>query len=92
MDWVCPPLPTLCRPTNHHHPEALQRGPCQGERLPPTGERILRSKLGKRVPLTEMDRRILVRYGLSIKDRLADAITIVRPETLLAWNRQMKRR
>ena len=54
--------------------------------------RILRGKLGKRVPLTEMDRRILVRYGLSIRERLADVITIVRPETLLAWNRRMKRR
>ena len=54
--------------------------------------KILRSKLGKRVPLTEMDRRILLRYGLSIKERLAEVITIVRPETLLAWNRRMKRR
>jgi hypothetical protein len=31
--------------------------------------RILRSKFGTRVPLTEADRRILVRYGLRIKDR-----------------------
>jgi len=30
---------------------------------------ILRSKLGARVPLTEADRRILVKYGLRIKDR-----------------------
>jgi len=54
--------------------------------------KILRSKLGKRVPLTEADRRTLVRYGLCIKERLAEVITIVRPETLLAWNRRMKRR
>jgi len=53
--------------------------------------KILRSKLGKRVPLTEADRRTLVRYGLSIKERLAEVMTIVRPETLLAWNRRMKR-
>ncbi len=46
--------------------------------------KILRSKLGKRVPLTESDRRILVRYGMPIKERLC-------PETLLAWNRRMKR-
>ena len=52
---------------------------------------ILRRKLGKRVPLTEADRRTLVRYGLQIRDRLAAVISIVRPETLLAWNRQMKR-
>ena len=42
--------------------------------------------------MTEADCRTLVRYGLSIKERLADVITIVRPETLLAWNRRMKRR
>jgi len=54
--------------------------------------KILRSKLGKRVPLTEVDRRTLVRYGLSIRERLAEVMTIVRPETLLAWNRRMKRR
>src|ERR1017187_7969994 len=53
--------------------------------------KILRSKLSKRVPLTEVDRRTLVRYGLSIKERLAEVMTIVRPETLLGWNRRMKR-
>jgi regulator of replication initiation timing len=53
--------------------------------------KILRSKLGKRVPLTDTDRRTLVRYGLSIKERLAEVITIVRSETLLGWNRRMKR-
>ena len=53
--------------------------------------RILRGKLGKRVPLTETERRTLVRYGLSIKERLAEVMTIVRPETLLAWTRRMKR-
>ena len=30
--------------------------------------KILRSKLGNRVPLTESDRRTSVRYGLPIKD------------------------
>lgn len=54
--------------------------------------KILRGKLGRRVPLTEADRRILVRFGLPIKNRLAEVMTIVRPETLLAWNRRMKRR
>ena len=54
--------------------------------------KILRSKLGQRVPLTETDRRTLVRYGMPIKDRLWDVISIVCPETLLAWNRRMKRR
>ena len=53
--------------------------------------RILRSKLGARVPLTEADRRILVQYGLRIKDRLAEVIAISKPATLLAWNRRQKR-
>ncbi|MFC1452479.1 hypothetical protein ACFLSJ_03935, partial [Verrucomicrobiota bacterium] len=52
---------------------------------------IMRAKLGKRVPLTDHDRRRLVRYGIRIKDRLAAVASIVRPETLLAWNRRMKR-
>jgi hypothetical protein len=51
---------------------------------------ILRSKLGTRVPLTETGRRILVKYGLRIKDRLAEVISIARPDTLLAWNRRQK--
>ncbi len=51
--------------------------------------RILRSKLGKRVPLTDKDRRVLVKYGLRIKERLADVISIVKPETLLAWHRRI---
>jgi putative transposase len=54
--------------------------------------KILRSKWGKRVPLTESDRCPLVRYGRLIKDRLREVISIVCPETLLAWNRRMKRR
>ncbi len=53
--------------------------------------KILRSKLGKRVPLTEADRRTLVRYDRSIRERLAEVMTIVRPETLPAWNRRMRR-
>jgi putative transposase len=52
--------------------------------------KILRSKLGARVPLTEADRRLLVKYGLRIKDRLAEVVSIAQPETLLAWNRPQK--
>jgi putative transposase len=54
--------------------------------------KILRSKLGARVPLSEADRRILVKYGLRIKDRLAEVISIAKPDTLLAWNRRQKQR
>ena len=35
---------------------------------------------------------IRLTYGIRIQYRLADVISIVRPETLLAWNRRMKRR
>jgi hypothetical protein len=54
--------------------------------------KILRSKLGSRVPLTEADRRLLVQHGLRIKYRLAEVISIVKPETLLAWNRRQKQK
>lgn len=53
-------------------------------------DKILRGKLGKRVSLTERERRILVRYGMRIKDRLGDVACIVKPETILRWNRRMK--
>ena len=52
--------------------------------------RILRGKLGKRVALAESERRILVTYGMRIKDRLGYIMSIARPETLLGWNRRMK--
>ena len=54
--------------------------------------KILRSKLGIRVPLTEADRRILVKYGLRIKARLAEVMSIAKPQTLLAWNRRQKQK
>src|ERR1035437_823064 len=54
--------------------------------------KILRSKLGIRVPLTEADRRILVKYGLRIKTRLAEVMSIAKPQTLLAWNRRQKQK
>ncbi len=54
--------------------------------------RILRRKLGSRVPLTEAERRVLVRYGLKIRARLGEVISIVTPETLLAWHRRQKQK
>lgn len=55
--------------------------------------RVLRELLpDKRPRLTDGHRRLLVKYGMRIKDRLADVISIVSPETLLAWNRIIKRR
>ena len=54
--------------------------------------KILRSKLGARVPLTDADRSILVKYALKIKDRLAEVMSIAAPETLLAWKRRQKQK
>lgn len=51
----------------------------------------MRSKFGARVPLTDADRRILLRFGLKLKDRLREIASIATPETLLAWNRPMKK-
>jgi hypothetical protein len=48
--------------------------------------------LGPHVALTEADRRILVKYGLRIKERLGEVISIARPETFLAWNRRQKQK
>ena len=53
---------------------------------------ILRSKLGARVPLTEADRRRLVKYGLRIRSRLAQVVSLIKPATLLAWNRRQKQK
>ena len=54
--------------------------------------RILRSKLGKRVALTDRERGILAKYGMRIKDRLGEVMSIATPETLLRWNRRMKQK
>ncbi len=52
---------------------------------------VLRRKFPGRVPLTDCDRRGLVTFGLRIRKVLADVCSVVKPETLLAWNRRMKR-
>jgi hypothetical protein len=53
--------------------------------------RILRNKFGKRVPLIDADREELVRKGFPIKKWLGNICSIVKPETILAWNRKMKK-
>jgi hypothetical protein len=42
--------------------------------------KILRGKLGKRVALNDRERRLLVKYGLRIKDHLDEVVSIVRPK------------
>jgi putative transposase len=55
--------------------------------------RVLRDLQGdKRPHLAERHRRLLVKYGMPIRDRLAEVISIVKPETLLTWNRRMKQK
>jgi hypothetical protein len=56
-----------------------------------TENKILRSKLPARIRLTEKDRRALVKHAMPIKHLLHQVMTVVRPETLLAWNRRMKK-
>jgi putative transposase len=53
--------------------------------------KILRSRLGKSVILNDKERRLLVKYGLRIKDWFDEVASIVRPETLLCWHRRMKK-
>lgn len=54
--------------------------------------RIYRSKFEKRVPLTEADRHLLVKFGLPARKWLDELTTIVRPETILRWHRRMKQK
>src|ERR1035437_3582079 len=54
--------------------------------------RIPRSKLGSRLALTEADRRVLVKYGLRIRNRVGQVISSAKPETLLACHRRQKQK
>ena len=54
--------------------------------------RTMRGKFGKRVPLTNTERKALARYASKIKSRLAEFATVAKPETILGWNRGMKRK
>jgi hypothetical protein len=52
--------------------------------------RILRSKLPGRVPLTDDDRRLLAEAGHRLgKKALADVAAIVTPETIFSWYRRL---
>jgi len=54
--------------------------------------RILRKNIGKRVPLTDDDRRMLVKYGIPVKPWLDQICTIMKPESLLRLNRRLKQK
>lgn len=48
---------------------------------------ILRSKLPKRVPVTEKERNKLVKLGSKLGKALGELVTIVHPDTLRRWIR-----
>jgi putative transposase len=47
--------------------------------------RILRSKLPRTVPLSERERRRLMRFGRPLGSAIKDIITIVAPRTFARW-------
>ena len=49
--------------------------------------KILRSKIDGPIKLTDYDRMLLIKHGMPLKDRLHEFISIVKPETILKWNR-----
>ena len=54
--------------------------------------RILRSKVPKRIPFTEDDRRSLVDSALALGRKLMESVVhIVKPETILAWQRRLEK-
>jgi putative transposase len=54
--------------------------------------KILRSKIGKGVDFTDKDRRTLVDAALAMgKELMGDVVTIVKPETILAWQRRLEK-
>jgi hypothetical protein len=52
-----------------------------------TENKILRSKIDGHIKLTDYDRMLLIKYGVPLKDRLHEFISIVKPETILNRNR-----
>lgn len=51
--------------------------------------RVLRRQLGTRLKLTDAERRSLAEKGKRLGKFLADTVTIVQPETLLRWYREL---
>ena len=55
-----------------------------------TENRILRSQITGRVRLTDGERKTLAEIGQKLgKQALAEVASIVKPETILAWHRQL---
>jgi len=57
-----------------------------------TENRILKSKVSKRLSFTDYERRTLVDAATALGKKLMnDIVSIVRPETILAWQRKLER-
>ncbi len=54
--------------------------------------KILRSKIKKRIVFTEDERRTLVEAAMAMgRDLMAQVVTIVQPKTILAWQRKLEK-
>src|SRR5210317_506404 len=53
---------------------------------------VLRSKLPKRISVTEKERNKLVKFGSNLGKALNELVTIVHPDTLRRWIREADNR
>ena len=54
--------------------------------------KILKSKIEKRIVFTDDERRTLVEAAMAMgRDLMEQVVTIVKPKTILAWQRSLKR-
>ncbi len=54
--------------------------------------KILKSKIKKRIVFTDDERRTLVEAAMAMgRDLMEQVVTIVKPKTILAWQRSLKR-
>jgi len=51
--------------------------------------RVLRNQIDKRILLTDSERRTLAEKAFALGKLMADTVTIVKPETILKWHRQL---
>ena len=55
--------------------------------------KILKSKIKKRISFTDDERRTLVEAAMAMgREMMEQVVTIVKPKTILAWQRQLEKR
>jgi hypothetical protein len=55
--------------------------------------KILKSKIEKRISFTDDERRTLVESAMAMgKDLMEQVVTIVQPKTILAWQRKLEKK